>query len=280
MRIIVQTTLTTHYEWQKGILSHAPLIFKINSWSHIPSSKPGIFAHVATFVQVLLEGLHQQPFHLMARKFSLYLVLDAALSQLTLFLDSTSITVPLPQWVVHRASGGFTHISSPTVIFACPCSTLSVMACGCCHFYMKRLMWHQHFILASFQHHVIPEDCFLGWDLAFCGHSFYGLMVPLYDPIAARVGNSTSPNIPLFTHLSKNFQKETYTVIYQHLYYWTSLQKYFRCLFWFFTMLLLSQVQSWIGTVQGDNVWYQWPAASNFLPNAAPLFHTWTVQGQ
>ena len=59
------------------------------------------------------------------------------LSTITLFLDSTSVTVPLPQQVIQQASSGFTYTSSPTVIFACPCSTLSIMACGCRHSYVK-----------------------------------------------------------------------------------------------------------------------------------------------
>ena len=55
----------------------------------------------------------------------------------TLFIDSTSATVPLPQWVVHQASGSFTHISSPTMVFTCPCSTFSIMARECHHLYVK-----------------------------------------------------------------------------------------------------------------------------------------------
>ena len=114
----------------------------------------------------------------------------------------------------------------------------------------------------------------------------------LYDPIAAWAvhRSKVSPNIPLLIPLSKNFWTETYTVIYQHLFYWPPLQKYLLnnslslslSLFWFFAISLLSQVhsQSWIVLVHGDNAWYQWSAASNFLPHAAPLFHAWTVQVQ
>ena len=75
-------------------------------------------------------------------------------------------------------------------------------------------------------------------------------MVPPYDPIAARVERKSkvSPNPPLFTQLSKNFQMETNTVIYQHLLYWSpspeTPQQLFHCLFGFFTISLLSQVQS------------------------------------
>ena len=58
-------------------------------------------------------------------------------STVTFFLDSTSVTVPLPHQVVPQASGSFTNTFSPTVIFACPCSTLSVMARGCRHSYVK-----------------------------------------------------------------------------------------------------------------------------------------------
>ena len=62
----------------------------------------------------------------------------------------------------------------------------------------------------------------------FVGHSFYGLMVPIYDPIAAWAvhRSKVSPNTPLLTKLSKNFWTETYTVIYQHLFYYLPLQEH------------------------------------------------------
>ena len=58
-------------------------------------------------------------------------------STVTLFLDSTSFTVPLPQWVLQRASGSFTYTSSPIEIFTCLRFSLSVMARGCHHPYVK-----------------------------------------------------------------------------------------------------------------------------------------------
>ena len=58
-------------------------------------------------------------------------------STVTLFLDSTSVTVSYPQWVECRASGSFTHTSSQLWFFACLCSTHSVMAHGCYYLYVK-----------------------------------------------------------------------------------------------------------------------------------------------
>ena len=85
--------LLTRHKWWQCILSHAPLILKINSWSHNPSSKPGIFAHIVTFVQVFLGEFHQQHLHLMARNLSVYLVRDVALRRPSLCHFATAFMV-------------------------------------------------------------------------------------------------------------------------------------------------------------------------------------------
>ena len=205
-------------------------------------------------------------------------------STVTLFLDSISVTVPFPWQVLHLTSGSFTYISSPTMIFAWPCFTLYVMAYGWRHSYVKTdwcgtdassrpvfdTMLYQKTASWGENEDFRPQ---LLW---FDGASLIPLPFRLYTDLKYCLA-------PHFSCSSlKNFQTETYTVIYQHFYWAPSPEtpqqlslSLLLSLFWFFAISLLSQVhsQSWIGTVHGDNEWYQRPAFSNFLPHAAPLFH-------
>ena len=199
-----------------------------------------------------------------------------------MFLDSTSVTVPLPQWVVQRASGGFTHTSSPTVILACSCSTLSVMAQGC----------HQ-------QIDVVPTLC-PGQSSVPCytRRLLLGVRFGFFQPqllwfdgtslIPLPLGQYTDLKYHLTPHFShsslKTYEQEPTLLSTGPLSRnasSTALSISFT-LFWFFTIPLLSLVHGkpWIDMVHGDNAGYQWPAAYNFLPHAAPLFCVWMVQGQ
>ena len=181
------------------------------------------------------------------------------------------------QRVVQRASGGFTHTYSPTMIFACPCSTLSVMARGYHHscvetvrcdidasswpvfgaiLYQKTASWGEVWLFSV-------TAFMVRWCLS---------MIPLE---LGRYADLKYHLTPHFSHSSLKTSKqkpigplllapspETHPL---------SLS---LSLFWFFTISQLSQVhsQSWIGTIHGDNALYQWPATSNFFLYATPFF--------
>ena len=149
-------------------------------------------------------------------------------STFTLFFKSTSVTVPLFQQEMQGASDGFTHTSSPTVIFTCSCSTPSVTAHECCHSYLKTDQCGTNVSSCPVFGAMLYQETASWGEIRPFSVSFYCSMVPLHNLIATRpvCGSEVLPDTPPRKEFSKNFQKEGDTSVHKNFFHWPPLQKH------------------------------------------------------